>query len=83
MTPATEFDALMADFEAAQTALDDTPGEGADQRYHRAFSAMRNARPTDPPSLARQLRWWLEQIGADDEDEPMLRHIAGQLEKGG
>jgi hypothetical protein len=38
------------------------------------------ARPTDPATLARQLRWFLEEIGTDSDFEPMLRHIADRLE---
>ena len=70
----TAFDALFAEW-AAAAAAEDAEGEGI------AFDALRKARPTDPASLARQLRWFVEQIGAADrEDDALLLHVAEQLE---
>lgn len=84
---AAEFAAALATHEAAERELNALAGHHgeeynqAEQRYRAAFEAVvRDVRPTDLPSVVRQLRWYLEEIGGGIDDEPMLMHIAAQLE---
>ena len=55
-----------------------------DARYMAAYDALLAARPTDPAELAAQLRWVTDELARGIFDieyaEPILRHIAEQLE---
>ena len=77
---AAGFDALLAEYDAAVAALNETPTDEQSQRLGAAFEAVRDARPTDPASMGRQLRWFIDEIGAEFDQDPMLLHIADRLE---
>jgi hypothetical protein len=60
----------------------DPEDDPAWQRYVDAFEAIKTARPTDLRGLAIQARLLAHHIEMGDRDEqlPMVRHIAEQLE---
>lgn|SRR5690606_6153914 len=82
-TPA-EFDRLLAELRAADAAVeaaDGTPAYAeAVERDRRAFEAVLAARPNDPVTMGRQLRWFVEQELVQPEHAPVFAHIADRLE---
>jgi hypothetical protein len=52
----------------------------AGQRFRDAFEAVVAARPTDPATMGRQLRWLVEQGALDLDHQPSLLAIADRLE---
>jgi hypothetical protein len=88
MTTAQEFDQLLADVQAAYDAMAATEGEigpayeATGERYRTAYAAVRAARPTDPATMARQLRWLIDEGGCSErEAELALLWIADRLEE--
>jgi hypothetical protein len=86
MTTAQDFAALLAEYQAADAAYEDADNSGDEDavnavlpRYREAFDALLAARPTDPKSLAAQLRWFVADEVRTRENR-MLLHIATQLE---
>jgi hypothetical protein len=85
MTTAAELHALIAEHAAAEAALEALAGRedaerwAAEERHMRAFRAVLQARPTDPATMGRQLRWIVTQA-IDADIGPALRHIVEQLE---
>jgi hypothetical protein len=86
MTTAREYAALLAAYETAhagaEAAASRADGGGhqrAGARALEAFEAVVRARPADPASMARQIRFWI----SDDprnHGERMLAAIAERLE---
>jgi hypothetical protein len=79
-TPHNHLRCAARQFRAAGDALNARETPETTARYRLAFDAVRNARPAEPASIAAQLRWFLEQIGAAPEDAPMLSHAADRLD---
>jgi hypothetical protein len=86
MTTAQEFDRLLADLRSAYDAMAATNGDGpayetTGEAYGAAYAAVRAARPTDPATMGRQIRWLINEGGCcDREGELALLAIAEQLE---
>jgi hypothetical protein len=86
VTTAAEFAAMLAEYAAARTAYNEIDADegsvedmAAQERYHQAFRAMLEARPTDLFSMCRQLHW-ITTEGRGAEIEPAVSHIGEQLE---
>jgi hypothetical protein len=87
MTTAAEFNAMLAELQAALDACsaaderqDDAAYDAAGGRLRAALDALRDARPTDPATMARQIRWIVDEHVMDATFEPALLAIAEQLE---
>jgi hypothetical protein len=81
MTTAAEFDRLIAEYEAAEAGFVGQPDDlAAEDRQLSAFHALLEARPRDLATLGRQLRW-LVAYAMDADLEPVLLHVAEQLEE--
>jgi hypothetical protein len=82
-TTAAELDAMFAEDAAAEAAVAEADGDPdayamASERYRETYLAIVSARPTDPGSMARQIRYIA--IDATQAEHRALLHIAERLE---